>query len=241
MIKTDLTARNTKRWAIHRKAAVVMAVQTGEITLEEACCRYKISKEKVRRWQSAFRSLPVSTLSAIASIEPSQARKRSEASLILPNAAGVLSRLPSRQRVAVLLVGFDGRSYEEVANVMRGSLASIRRDLARARQCLREAAGIIDDGRELKLIERAERRITEEIQRMKRAEPSAAELPSPNPRRWVPRRKAAVVIAVQTGKITLEEACNRYQLSAEEFFAWKRALATHGLPGLRATGFKARN
>jgi len=61
------------------------------------------------------------------------------------------------------------------------------------------------------------------------------ELPPANTRRWVVRRKAAVVAAVESGKITLEEACRRYQLTEEEFGAWQRAYDTHGLPGLRAT------
>ena len=43
-------------------------------------------------------------------------------------------------------------------------------------------------------------------------------LPPPNTKRWVARRKAAVVEAVSSGVITLEEACRRYQLSEEEFF-----------------------
>jgi transposase-like protein len=60
-------------------------------------------------------------------------------------------------------------------------------------------------------------------------------LPPPDTRRWVVRRKAAVVAAVQSGKITLEEACRRYNLSQEEFRAWQRAFEAHGLPGLRAT------
>ena len=62
-----------------------------------------------------------------------------------------------------------------------------------------------------------------------------ANLPPPDTRRWVVRRKAAVVAAVQAGKITLEEACRRYNLSEEEFRAWQRAFEAHGLPGLRAT------
>jgi transposase-like protein len=49
------------------------------------------------------------------------------------------------------------------------------------------------------------------------------------------RRKAAVVAAVRAGEITVEEACRRYQLSEDEFFAWRRAFETYGLPGLRAT------
>ena len=61
------------------------------------------------------------------------------------------------------------------------------------------------------------------------------ELPPANTKRWVVRRKAAVVAAVQGGKITLEEALRRYQLTEEEFRAWQRAYDTHGLPGLRAT------
>ena len=61
------------------------------------------------------------------------------------------------------------------------------------------------------------------------------DLPPADTRRWVVRRKAAVVAAVQGGKITLEEACRRYQLTEEEFLAWQRAYESHGLPGLRAT------
>jgi transposase-like protein len=62
-----------------------------------------------------------------------------------------------------------------------------------------------------------------------------AELPPANTRRWVVRRKAAVVAAVQNGKITLEEACRRYELTEEEFRSWQRAYQSHGLAGLRAT------
>jgi transposase-like protein len=64
---------------------------------------------------------------------------------------------------------------------------------------------------------------------------SVAELPPPNTKRWVSRRKAAVVAAVRAGEITVEEACRRYQLSEEEFFAWQRAFEAYGLPGLRTT------
>jgi len=46
-------------------------------------------------------------------------------------------------------------------------------------------------------------------------------LPSPNTKRWAARSKAAVVAAVSSGKITLQEACRRYQLSEKEFFAWQ--------------------
>jgi transposase len=60
-------------------------------------------------------------------------------------------------------------------------------------------------------------------------------LPPPNTRRWVVRRKAAVVAAVNSGKITIEQACQFYQLSEEEFLSWQHAYETHGLAGLRTT------
>ncbi len=62
-----------------------------------------------------------------------------------------------------------------------------------------------------------------------------ADLPPPNTKRWVIRRKAEVVAAVRGGLLTLEEACARYSLSMEEFLAWQRAIDRHGLRGLRAT------
>lgn len=60
-------------------------------------------------------------------------------------------------------------------------------------------------------------------------------LPPPGTKRWVIRRKAEVVAAVRNGVITLEEACERYTLSVEEFLSWQRAIDKHGLRGLRAT------
>jgi transposase-like protein len=64
--------------------------------------------------------------------------------------------------------------------------------------------------------------------------PSMTELPPPNTRRWVPRRKAAVVAAVSSGMITIGEACGRYHMSEEELFAWQRAFEDFGIRGLRA-------
>jgi hypothetical protein len=60
-------------------------------------------------------------------------------------------------------------------------------------------------------------------------------LPPANTKRWVARRKAAVVVAVRAGMITLQEACRRYQLSEEELLAWQRAFEAYGFPGLRTT------
>jgi len=65
--------------------------------------------------------------------------------------------------------------------------------------------------------------------------PSTIDLPPPDTKRWVTRRKAVLVNAVRTGVISLEEVCRRYELSLEEFLAWERAIDTHGVPGLRVT------
>lgn len=62
-----------------------------------------------------------------------------------------------------------------------------------------------------------------------------ADLPPPNTKRWVIRRKAEVVAAVRSGLISLDEACRRYTLSIEEFLSWQRLIESHGVPGLRVT------
>jgi hypothetical protein len=64
---------------------------------------------------------------------------------------------------------------------------------------------------------------------------SLKDLPSPDTKRWVIRRKAEVVAAVRGGLITIEEACERYTLSLEEFLSWQRLIDSHGVRGLRAT------
>jgi Protein of unknown function (DUF1153) len=61
------------------------------------------------------------------------------------------------------------------------------------------------------------------------------DLPSPDTKRWVARRKAAVVTAVRSGAIDFEEACRRYDLSEEEFLTWERGIEKHGVAGLRIT------
>ncbi len=64
---------------------------------------------------------------------------------------------------------------------------------------------------------------------------SVNDLPSPDTKRWVIRRKAEVVAGVRAGLITIEEACERYSLSTEELHCWQRLIDTHGLRGLRTT------
>jgi Protein of unknown function (DUF1153) len=64
---------------------------------------------------------------------------------------------------------------------------------------------------------------------------TVADLPPRDTKRWVIRRKAEVVAAVRGGLISLEEACERYTLTVDEFLSWQRSIDKHGLPGLRAT------
>ena len=62
-----------------------------------------------------------------------------------------------------------------------------------------------------------------------------ADLPKQSTKRWVIRRKAEVIAAVRGGLLSLEEACDRYKLTVEEFLSWQRSIDQHGLAGLRAT------
>jgi len=62
-----------------------------------------------------------------------------------------------------------------------------------------------------------------------------SDLPPANTQRWVIRRKAEVVAAVRGGLLSLDEACERYCLTNEEFLSWQQSLDRHGLPGLRTT------
>ena len=62
-----------------------------------------------------------------------------------------------------------------------------------------------------------------------------ANLPKPDTKRWVTKRKAEVVAAVRGGLLSLDDACKRYELTIDEFLIWHRLIDQHGLPGLRAT------
>ena len=64
---------------------------------------------------------------------------------------------------------------------------------------------------------------------------SINDLPPNNTKRWVVRRKAELVAAVRGGLISLQEVCERYKLSEEEFQSWEESLNQHGIQGLRAT------
>mgnify|MGYP003394920176 CR=1 FL=1 len=62
-----------------------------------------------------------------------------------------------------------------------------------------------------------------------------ADLPPSSTSRWVVRRKAEVVAAVRGGLLSLQDACQLYTLTTEEFLSWQHAIDDHGLAGLRTT------
>ena len=62
-----------------------------------------------------------------------------------------------------------------------------------------------------------------------------SDLPAPDTRRWVPRRKARVVAAVEGGLITAEQAFAKYDITEEEYECWKAALSRFGMRGLCVT------
>jgi transposase-like protein len=68
-----------------------------------------------------------------------------------------------------------------------------------------------------------------------RTKTAAVTLPPPGTKRWTARRKAAVVEAVHSSRITIEEVCRRYSLSVEEFLSWHNTIRSHGVGGLQTT------
>lgn len=61
---------------------------------------------------------------------------------------------------------------------------------------------------------------------------SQADLPQGG-ERWVARRKAVVVQAIEHGLLSHDEALERYGLTDEELSGWIAAVAHHGVGGLK--------
>ena len=60
-------------------------------------------------------------------------------------------------------------------------------------------------------------------------------LPPADTERLVISRKAQVVRAIDTGVLTEDEACKRYDLTKEELNGWRILISQHGVRGLRIT------
>src|SRR5438552_8559311 len=78
-------------------------------------------------------------LQQMAADQPRPATGSSELRLILRDLYAALRRLPSNQRSAVLLIGVEGKSYNEAAQSMGTSVGAVRSHLARGRDRLRTA------------------------------------------------------------------------------------------------------
>jgi hypothetical protein len=63
------------------------------------------------------------------------------------------------------------------------------------------------------------------------------DLPEPT-QRWTMRRKATVIQAVRGGWVPIEEVCELYNISVDEFLAWERDVDRYGVHGLRTTRFQ---
>ena len=61
------------------------------------------------------------------------------------------------------------------------------------------------------------------------------DLPPNDTDRWVIRRKAIVVAAVRGGLLSLPDACEKWNISEEEYHSWEHLIDRHGVRGLRAT------
>jgi hypothetical protein len=75
---------------------------------------------------------------------------------------------------------------------------------------------------------------------MHQSKDAVLELPPPGAKRWNVRNKAAVVTAIRDGVLTLEEAYERYALSAAEYQSWESAFDALGLEGLGLAGRQLR-
>ena len=64
---------------------------------------------------------------------------------------------------------------------------------------------------------------------------SRSDLPSPNTKRWVASRKAAIVQAVRYGLLSEVDALSVYALSREELSSWQAAIHNFGESALKAT------
>ena len=126
-------------------------------------------------------------------------------------------------RVAVTWVFFDAH-WQTVTSRLSDGLAG---DIAWA------VESYSDDPRPESLARIAER--AQDSMSLSIAISPIRDLPPPDTGRWVIRRKAEVVAAVRGGLLSLEQACERYSLTQEEFQAWQKSIEKHGLAGLRTT------
>jgi hypothetical protein len=64
--------------------------------------------------------------------------------------------------------------------------------------------------------------------------------PAGSSTRWSAWKKAAVVVAVQSGRLGRSEAYDRYMLSEEELSGWEEAFGKDGIAGLQVKSLSNR-
>lgn len=72
------------------------------------------------------------------SLERQPAPSEADAGLVARDIAGALAQLPDEQRSVVLLVGLEGLSYADVAEITDAPLGTVMSRLSRGRERLRE-------------------------------------------------------------------------------------------------------
>jgi RNA polymerase sigma-70 factor, ECF subfamily len=92
---------------------------------------------EVRRATRDAASLDVQDCSTflVANSDPSASRQ-------LQELEQALLQLPEGQRLVILLVGLEGMSYEDVANILQIPIGTVRSRLSRGREVLRELMGM---------------------------------------------------------------------------------------------------
>jgi RNA polymerase sigma-70 factor, ECF subfamily len=92
---------------------------------------------EVRRATRDAASLDVQECSTflVANSDPSASRQ-------LQELEQALSQLPEGQRQVILLVGLEGMSYEDVANILQIPIGTVRSRLSRGREVLRKLMGM---------------------------------------------------------------------------------------------------
>ncbi|MBB4860899.1 hypothetical protein HNO88_004245 [Novosphingobium chloroacetimidivorans] len=67
---------------------------------------------------------------------------------------------------------------------------------------------------------------------------TARQLPPATTSRWVARRKAEVVAAIDGGLLSVAAACSRYNLTLEELGSWRRHYKDEGMKGLQQSSIQ---
>jgi RNA polymerase sigma-70 factor (ECF subfamily) len=94
----------------------------------------------VRRSAREGTSVPIGDMAAVLPVS-----SNAMPSLELRDLQIAMSKLPDEQRGAILLVGLEGMSYEEVASILQIPLGTVRSRISRGRDQLRRLMGLEEE------------------------------------------------------------------------------------------------